>query len=230
MKLGVMNWAWRMLVCASLFSCSYQKNSQSVGGIAPGYPVVPPELQDIDVRSMPPERDLSDPNCGLNTPNGIEQELVERINAFRSEPRMCGQISYRAAPPVHWNLKLLSAAYRHSVDMARTNVISHTSLDARELRNRINQAGYNHEQAGENIAAGQKSVAQVVSDWANSPSHCATMMNYDLNEVGAACVFKKNSFYRFYWTLDMARQQSKHEQIGLRDPIAVEDWKEKVVK
>lgn len=219
------------LICAALsIACSHQETSQSSSNNIPDYPVVPPERQNLDVRALPPELGVSNPNCGLNEPNGIEQELVERINAFRAQPRMCGRVLYRAAPPVRWNLRLLNAAYRHSVEMARTNLVSHTSLDARELKNRILQTGYLHEQAGENIAAGQRSVAQVVNDWANSPPHCATMMSYELNEVGAACVFKKDSFYRFYWTLDMARHMSKNEQIGLREFAEAEDWKEKVVK
>jgi uncharacterized protein YkwD len=160
---------------------------------------------EIDVRLLPTEPGLSDPNCGLNGVHGIELELLQRVNAFRSEPRMCGTRRLEAAPPLKWNLRLLNASYRHSVDMARSNLVSHTSLDSRELWNRLDQAAYPFLRAGENIAAGQNTVEKVVLAWQQSPHHCATMMMPEFLEIGVACVYKKSSFYKYYWTMDLGR-------------------------
>jgi len=37
---------------------------------------------------------------------------------------------------------------------------------------------------GENIAKGQKSVAEAVNDWFRSPGHCANIMNPNFTEMG----------------------------------------------
>lgn len=228
-----------MVLVLLLTSCAqpeYGPNTTSPNNVVPTYPVVPLDQQKIDVRSLPPEAGLSNPNCGLNGIDGIEKEFVARLNQVRAQARICGKQKFEAAPPIRWNLQLLRAAYHHSIDMARTNLVSHTSLDARELRNRINQTGYLHEYAGENIAAGQSDVATVIQAWVDSPPHCATLMEPDFREIGAACVFKKNSFYRFYWTLDMALPMpgqdglNKAEKRQGRTDSQEVDWKETVVR
>lgn len=160
---------------------------------------------EIDVRRLPIEPGLSDPNCYLNGPVGIEAELIERINDFRSAPRMCGVQRFEAAAPVSWNLRLLNAAYRHSVEMARSNLVSQTSLDSRQLWNCLDQVGYLYKTARENIAAGQPSVEKVMLGWQRSPQHCATLMASDVSEIGVACVYKQSSIYKYYWTMNVAR-------------------------
>lgn len=228
------------LVLALLLTACAQpehgSGTTSSANVVPTYPVVPLDQQKIDVRTLPPEAGLSNPNCGLNGIEGIEKEFVARLNQVRAQARMCGTQKFEAAPPIRWNIQLLRAAYHHSVEMARTNVVSHTSLDARALKNRINQTGYFYEHAGENIAAGQSDVATVIQAWVDSPPHCATLMEADFKEIGAACVYKKNSFYRFYWTLDMALPMPGQDGFnkGDRRNGKVEDkevdWKETVVR
>lgn len=222
------------LIALSLVSCHVPENARTGEKRAA---VTVPESE-IDVRLLPTEPGLSDPNCGLNGAQGIEMELLRRVNAFRSEPRMCGTKRYDAAPPVKWNLRLLNASYRHSVDMARSNLVSHTSLDSRELWNRLDQVGYTFLKAGENIAAGQNSVESVVVAWQQSPHHCATMMAPDMPDIGVACVYKKSSFYKYYWTMDLGKPMSmpiEHpSQVGGKQRVPVEEkektWLESAVK
>lgn len=189
------------LLLSTLVACRMPENA-AAGEI---HSAVTVQESEIDVRMLPTEPGLSDPNCGLNGVQGIEFELLQRVNAFRSEPRMCGTKRFEAAPPLKWNLRLLNASYRHSVDMARSNLVSHTSLDSRELWNRLDQAAYPFLKAGENIAAGQNTVEKVVLAWQQSPHHCATMMVPEFLEIGVACVYKKSSFYKYYWTMDLGR-------------------------
>ncbi|WP_350340809.1 CAP domain-containing protein, partial [Escherichia coli] len=47
-------------------------------------------------------------------------------------------------------------------------------------------AGYLYQQIGENIAAGRDTARKVVDGWLDSPGHCATLMNPDFRELGAA--------------------------------------------
>ncbi|RJG02719.1 CAP domain-containing protein [Noviherbaspirillum sedimenti] len=140
--------------------------------------------------------------CGLAN---FQQELLDRINQIRATARACGSLSYAAAPPVKWNDKLFNAAAGHSADMAAKNYFSHTSQDGRSFSQRITNAGYGWRAAGENIAAGQTSVAQVMTAWVNSPGHCANLMSKNFTEVGVACVKNDASSYRNYWTMNLAQ-------------------------
>ncbi|WP_207907288.1 CAP domain-containing protein [Paucimonas lemoignei] len=140
--------------------------------------------------------------CGLAN---FQQELINRINQIRATARACGSLTYAAAPPLKWNDKLSNAAAGHSADMAAKNYFSHTSLDGRTFSQRMTNAGYNWRAAGENIAAGQTTVDQVMTAWVNSPGHCANLMNQNFTEVGVACVRNDASSYRYYWTMDLAQ-------------------------
>ena len=104
-----------------------------------------------------------------------------------------------------WNDKLFKAAAGHSADMAAKNYFSHTGSDGSSFSQRITGAGYSWRAAGENIAAGQTSVAQVMNAWVNSPGHCANLMNKNFTEVGVACVKNDKSSYRTYWTMELAQ-------------------------
>lgn len=140
--------------------------------------------------------------CGLSN---FQQELVSRINQIRASARTCGSLTYAVAPALTWNTKLFNAAAGHSADMAAKNYFSHTSQDGRTFSQRITAAGYSWNYAGENIAAGQTTVDQVMNAWVNSPGHCANLMNKNFTEVGVACVRNDASTYRTYWTMDLAR-------------------------
>jgi uncharacterized protein YkwD len=140
--------------------------------------------------------------CGLAN---FQQELINRINQIRASARACGTLNYAAAAPLKWNDKLFNAAAGHSADMAVKNYFSHTSLDGRSFSQRITNAGYDWRAVGENIAAGQTSVEQVMTAWVNSPGHCANLMNKNFTEVGVACVKNDASSYRYYWTMDLAQ-------------------------
>lgn len=159
--------------------------------------------KDEDLRLLPPEPGLSNASCGLNGSNGIEEEILRRVNEWRAKARYCGSTLYSPVAPLRWNQRLQNAAYHHSLEMARANLVSHVSIDSRELRNRVHQTGYVFSRVSENIAAGQISVAVAMDSWQKSPSHCAAMMEEKIQEIGVACIHKPSSYYKFYWTMDM---------------------------
>jgi uncharacterized protein YkwD len=140
--------------------------------------------------------------CGLTN---FQQALMTRVNQVRASSRTCGSLTYAAAAPLRWNTKLFNAAAGHSADMAANNYFSHTSRDGRTFSQRITNAGYAWSNAGENIAAGQTSVDQVMTAWVNSPGHCANLMNKNYTEVGVSCVKNDSSTYKYYWTMELAR-------------------------
>jgi uncharacterized protein YkwD len=131
--------------------------------------------------------------------------MIALVNQARASSRMCGSTFYNAAAALQWNSKLFNAAAGHSTDMAGNNYFSHTSLDGRSFDQRISAAGYAWTAVGENIAAGQNTVAQTMTSWLNSPGHCANIMNGSYTEIGVSCVSSSSSSYPSYWTMDLGR-------------------------
>lgn len=134
--------------------------------------------------------------------------MLNRINQARAVARSCGSTFYKAAPPIAWNSKLFEAGAGHALDMANNNYFSHTSLDGRTFSQRITAAGYAWSTIGENIAAGQTSIEQVINGWLQSPGHCANIMNSTYTEVGVACAKNTASTYKTYWVMDLGRPRS----------------------
>nr|WP_315476641.1 CAP domain-containing protein [uncultured Undibacterium sp.] len=149
-----------------------------------------------------PTDGLSNDTCGLPD---FTEPVIQKINEIRAQPRYCGKEYFEAAAPLAWQNSIRNAAYQHSVQMAQANVVSHTSFDSRELNQRILATGYPYMKAGENIAAGQRTLDVVMQGWLDSPSHCNKMMDPDYTEVVVVCVAKKNSFYKTYWTMNLVK-------------------------
>ena len=143
--------------------------------------------------------------CQSSGTSDFQAEVLLRVNALRAAGALCGGASYPPAASLSWNELLQRAASVHSHDMAQNNYFSHDSLDGRAFTRRLTDAGYNYSAAGENIAAGDSTVEQVVKHWLNSPGHCVNMMNPTYREIGVACASNSSSTYGNYWTMDLGR-------------------------
>lgn len=128
------------------------------------------------------------------------QKLLVELNAARSKPRQCGAQAFAATTPLAWNATLASAAETNSRAMANGNYFDHKDRDGRTPGDRAELAGYNFQQIGENIAAGQDTVRKVVDGWLASPGHCANLMSPHFTELGAAYANDPKSDAGIYWT------------------------------
>ncbi len=134
-------------------------------------------------------------------------EALAQINAQRARRATCGALGeFAAAPPLTWNEQLTQAGLVQSDDMMTGNFFSHAGSTGQHADQRFRAAGYDWTVWGENIAAGQRSVASVVAAWMASDSHCANIMNPAFRDIGLVCVKGTTSnTYRTYWTLTMGR-------------------------
>jgi uncharacterized protein YkwD len=132
---------------------------------------------------------------------------MARINQWRASGATCGSRgAFAPAPALAWDSQLTQAADAHSRDMVANNFFSHTGSGGSTLSSRVNAAGYLWRSLGENIAAGQTSINQVVDGWIASEGHCANLLNPSFTEVGLACVSgTASTTYRTYWTMDLAQ-------------------------
>lgn len=123
--------------------------------------------------------------------SAFKRQFLQHINSVRQRGCNCGTTYMPPAAPLVWNYQLENAAMGHAQDMATQNYFSHTSLDGRTMQDRIIAAGYNYKgfksfRVGENIAAGQQSIAEVSNGWFKSEGHCKNLMNPNFKEIGIA--------------------------------------------
>lgn len=93
------------------------------------------------------------------------------------------------------NWELSRVARYKSQDMANNKYFSHTSPTYGSPFNMIKNFGIKYRSAGENIAYGQRTPAQVVNSWWNSAGHRANMLNANYTDIGVGYVANGN-----YWT------------------------------
>lgn len=127
------------------------------------------------------------------------------VNAQRTSGATCGaRGSFAAVPALSWNAPLTQASLVHSDDMVNVNFFSHTGSSGLNAGQRATAAGYVWSTWGENIAAGQPTVASVVAAWMASDGHCANIMSPAMRDIGLACVSgTANNAYRTYWTMTL---------------------------
>ncbi|WUI00363.1 CAP domain-containing protein [Spirillospora sp. NBC_00431] len=113
-------------------------------------------------------------STGGTTSSGSEAAVVSITNAERAKA---------GCEPLHIDQRLVTAARRHSADMAANNYFDHTSRNGDSPWKRMEAAGYPSPGA-ENIAKGYSTAAAVMKGWMDSPGHRANILNCDLRAIG----------------------------------------------
>ncbi|WP_082892743.1 SafA/ExsA family spore coat assembly protein [Rossellomorea aquimaris] len=123
------------------------------------------------------------------TAQSYTYEVVKLVNQERAKTGLS---------PLKENWELSRVARYKSEDMAAKNYFSHTSPTYGSPFQMIKDFGISYRAAGENIAAGQKTPAEVVKAWMNSEGHRKNIMSNTFTEIGVGYV--KGGSYGHYWT------------------------------
>ncbi|TLS45262.1 stress protein [Streptomyces montanus] len=126
------------------------------------------------------------------TPDGLARTAAEVIALTNAERTSAG------LPPLALDSQLTAAAQGHSADMVARAFYSHTSPDGSEPWHRAAAAGSTRRTIGENIACGQRSPAEVVRGWMNSPGHRANILKPAFTHIGVG--FAGGGSAGTYWT------------------------------
>ncbi|GGQ22617.1 uncharacterized protein YkwD/stress response protein SCP2 [Actinomadura coerulea] len=116
-------------------------------------------------------------------------EVVSLTNAHRAA---------HGLRPLADDPRLTAAAQAYSEDMAVRRFYSHTSPEGTQPWDRARAAGSTHLGIGENIACGQRSPAEVVQGWMDSPGHRANILKPDFTHIGVG--FQGGGTAGTYWT------------------------------
>ncbi|WP_327726424.1 CAP domain-containing protein [Streptomyces sp. NBC_00487] len=126
------------------------------------------------------------------SPDGLRRTATEVITLTNAERAAAG------LPPLAPDPLLTDAAQAHSADMVARAFYAHTSPDGSEPWHRAAAAGSTRRSIGENIACGQRSAAEVVRGWMNSPGHRANILKPGFTHIGIG--FAGGGAAGTYWT------------------------------
>ena len=127
-------------------------------------------------------------------------EFIYAINKVRNEGCRCAGKRMPRVGQVSFNRQLELSAYTHAKEILRQRRLNHYSREGLDIGQRIDQVGYKWLVVGENLAYGQESIQEVITDWIKSKSHCYLLMDRRFDEVGFAKVGP-------YWVLHFGKQK-----------------------
>jgi len=102
-------------------------------------------------------------------------------------------------PPLAPEPLLARAAAAHSTDMATRQFFDHRNPDGLQVADRVTALGYRYATVAENIAAGQRTPAEVVTGWMNSPGHRRNILLPEITQIGVGYAPSTDA-YGCYWT------------------------------
>lgn len=134
------------------------------------------------------------PGMKVNVPadspeEAFEKEVVRLVNIERSK---------NGLQPLKENWELSRVARYKSMDMRDKGYFSHTSPTYGSPFDMMKSFGVTYSAAGENIAMGQKTPADVMKGWMNSEGHRKNILSSSYTEIGVG--YAVNSKGSTYWT------------------------------
>lgn len=118
-----------------------------------------------------------------------QKEVVRLVNVERSK---------KGLKELSFNTKLSNVATLKSQDMINKNYFSHTSPTYGSPFDMMKQFNISYRAAGENIAKGQRTPAEVVNAWMNSQGHRENILSPNFTEIGIGVAKSPNG--TLYWT------------------------------
>lgn len=140
--------------------------------------------------ATPPKASPSPVGTGVSA---YEAAVLSLVNQQRAKAGCAALIS---------DARLVRAARGHSADMAAKGYFDHTTPSGVTAAQRITNAGYRWSAMGENIAAGQRTPADVMQAWMNSAGHRANILNCGFRNIGVGLAY--DSHHTPFWTQDFA--------------------------
>ncbi|OCA92831.1 CAP domain-containing protein [Pseudobacillus wudalianchiensis] len=151
-----------------------------------------PEAKPAPTTKPAPETTTPAPSKPSQTTAGLsafEQQVVDLTNQERQKAGL---------QPLKADTQLSSVARKKSEDMLAKNYFSHTSPTYGSPFDMMKQFGITYRTAGENIAKGQRTPAEVVKAWMESPGHRANILNKDYTHIGVGYVENGNIWTQMF--------------------------------
>jgi uncharacterized protein YkwD len=137
--------------------------------------------------------------AGLADLEAVRAAMLAIVNAART---------VEGRPPLVLDPQLNAAAQAHAQDMLARTYYSHESPEGSLPRQRVSTTGFSADVVGENLAAGQTSVENVVEAWLHSSDHRRNILEPRFTHLGVGlAVGSYNHKYKILWVQDFARSR-----------------------
>jgi uncharacterized protein YkwD len=123
----------------------------------------------------------------------LHKAMFDALNAYRIE---------NGLNPLSYSRRLELSGDAQVEDLYTRSFFAHVNPDGENPGDRALDVGFCHKYVGENIAAGQISVAAVMQAWKNSPDHNENMLEPKYAYVGMG--FYIDPTGRRYWAQEFA--------------------------
>ncbi len=112
----------------------------------------------------------------------------------------------RGLKPLKLDPTLMKLAAEHAHRMASMDRMSHSLPGEGSFGQRMAAGGFQAAMAAENVAAGQKTLADVFEAWRKSPGHNANMLIPNVSLMGIAVAVQPGGKYHTYWSLEVGER------------------------
>jgi uncharacterized protein YkwD len=138
-------------------------------------------------------KDSGKPEARVEPADPALEDLLAAHNKVRAEEKR---------PPLKLSARLTEAARVHARDMAKHENLSHDGSDGSDAATRVKRAGYVYKAMGENVAAGEDTVAEAMHSWIESPPHRKNILG-DFTEMGGAVAKAADGLS--YWCVEFGQ-------------------------
>jgi uncharacterized repeat protein (TIGR01451 family) len=123
----------------------------------------------------------------------LARQMLEAINGHREAAGL---------PPLVWATELARSSQHHTEDMASNGFTGHTGSEGTRPIDRMRQASYTGDYAGECTAWGFGDLESVVAWWMTSPPHRTIILSTVATDMGGAYTHNPDAASVHYWTID----------------------------
>ena len=109
---------------------------------------------------------------------------------------------------------LSAIAAKHAKVMASQDKLAHVLPGEGSFEARLVSGGYDAAYAAENVGAGYHDLDEAFAGWKKSPPHRANLLNREVDRIGIAVAYNKNSKFRDYWCLVLAKPDDRRLAAG----------------
>jgi uncharacterized protein YkwD len=104
---------------------------------------------------------------------------------------------------------LAAIAAKHAKAMAAEDKLAHVLPGEVSFAARLSAGGYDAAYAAENVGAGYHTLDEAIAGWRASPPHRANMLNRNIDRIGIAVAYNKDSRFRDFWCLVLAKPDER---------------------
>jgi len=104
---------------------------------------------------------------------------------------------------------LAAIATKHAKAMAAKDKLAHVLPGEVSFSARLTAGGYDALYAAENVGAGYHTLDEAIAGWKASPPHRANMLNRNIDRIGIAVAYNKDSRFKDFWCLVLAKPDER---------------------